>query len=167
MLSSTFIIFFVIFGLCIAGYFLDLFINVKTGNYDYPLFSGYVIVSKSMVPTININDVLFSGNNATGRGGAIYHYQASTVSIVDSEFEDNINADVANSIYLGASGNLYLENNVINTDFAEIYNNNGVITSQVNATILVLFVSTFLKFSTVILPSSFKGIYFNFIYKTI
>ena len=44
--------------LCLAGYFLDLFINVKTGNYDHPLFSGYVIVSKSMVPSINVNDAI-------------------------------------------------------------------------------------------------------------
>lgn len=68
------IIFFVIFGLCIAGYFLDLFINVKTGNYDYPLFSGYVIVSKSMVPTININDAIVvkrENNDKYGVGDVI------------------------------------------------------------------------------------------------
>ena len=52
------VVFFVIFTLCVAGYFLDLFINVKTGNYNHPLFSGYVIVSQSMVPTINVNDAI-------------------------------------------------------------------------------------------------------------
>lgn len=39
-------------------YFADLFINVKSGNYNSPLFNGYVIVSQSMVPTININDAI-------------------------------------------------------------------------------------------------------------
>lgn len=39
-------------------YFGDLFINVKSGNYKSPIFNGYVIVSPSMVPTININDAI-------------------------------------------------------------------------------------------------------------
>ncbi|MBP5678500.1 MAG: signal peptidase I [Bacilli bacterium] len=41
-----------------AIYFGDLFLNVKTGNYNSPIFNGYVIVSQSMVPTININDAI-------------------------------------------------------------------------------------------------------------
>ena len=52
------VVFFTVFALCVAGYFLDLFINVKSGNYEHPLFSGYVIVSRSMVPTINVNDAI-------------------------------------------------------------------------------------------------------------
>ena len=51
-------VFFIIIALFVTGYFLDLFINVRSGNYTHPLFSGYVIVSKSMVPTININDAI-------------------------------------------------------------------------------------------------------------
>ena len=39
-------------------YFGDLFLNVKSGNYNSPLFNGYVIVSQSMVPTIEINDAI-------------------------------------------------------------------------------------------------------------
>ena len=39
-------------------YFGDLFLNVKSGNYSSPLFNGYVVVSQSMVPTININDAI-------------------------------------------------------------------------------------------------------------
>ncbi len=62
LMSKSFVImiivFFVIFGLCVTGYFLDLFINVKSGNYEHPLFGGYVIVSQSMVPTINVNDAV-------------------------------------------------------------------------------------------------------------
>jgi signal peptidase I len=44
--------------LAFVVYFGDLFINVKSGNYNSPLFNGYVIVSQSMVPTININDAI-------------------------------------------------------------------------------------------------------------
>ena len=53
-----------IFGLLLilavlfAIYFGDLFFNVKTGNYNSPIFNGYVIVSPSMVPTINIKDAI-------------------------------------------------------------------------------------------------------------
>jgi len=42
----------------LAVYFGDLFLNVRSGNYNSPLFNGYVIVSQSMVPTININDAI-------------------------------------------------------------------------------------------------------------
>jgi len=48
----------VIIAILLAIYFGDLFLNVKTGNYSSPIFNGYVIVSKSMVPTININDAI-------------------------------------------------------------------------------------------------------------
>lgn len=48
----------IIFALLCAVYFGDLLINVKKGNYNSPLFNGYVIVSQSMVPTININDAI-------------------------------------------------------------------------------------------------------------
>jgi len=48
----------IILAILLAIYFGDLFINVKTGNYNSPIFNGYVIVSQSMVPTININDAI-------------------------------------------------------------------------------------------------------------
>ena len=68
------VVLFILFTLCVAGYFLDLFINVKTGNYNHPLFGGYVIVSKSMVPTINVNDAILikrEKNNKYGVGDVI------------------------------------------------------------------------------------------------
>lgn len=34
------------------------FISLKSGNSNYPLFGAYVIVSPSMVPTINVNDAV-------------------------------------------------------------------------------------------------------------
>ena len=48
----------VLIALIASIYFGDLFLNVKSGNYNSPLFNGYVIVSQSMVPTININDAI-------------------------------------------------------------------------------------------------------------
>lgn len=39
-------------------YYGDLYLNVKSGHYKSPIFNGYVIVSPSMVPTININDAI-------------------------------------------------------------------------------------------------------------
>ena len=47
-----------ILAILLVVYFGDLFLNVKTGNYNTPLFNGYVIVSPSMVPTINIKDAI-------------------------------------------------------------------------------------------------------------
>lgn len=48
----------VLLSILLVVYFGDLFLNVKSGNYNSPLFNGYVIVSQSMVPTININDAI-------------------------------------------------------------------------------------------------------------
>jgi len=45
-------------SILIVVYFCDLLLNVKSGNYKSPIFNGYVIVSQSMVPTININDAI-------------------------------------------------------------------------------------------------------------
>ena len=49
--------FVLMFGVLIALYAGDLLINAKDGNKT-PLFSTYVIVSPSMVPTIKINDAI-------------------------------------------------------------------------------------------------------------
>ena len=37
-------------------YFGDQFLGVKTGKNRMPMFGAYVIVSPSMIPTINVND---------------------------------------------------------------------------------------------------------------
>ena len=39
-------------------YYVDLFINMKSGKESSPLFGAYVIVSPSMVPTIEVNDAI-------------------------------------------------------------------------------------------------------------
>lgn len=45
-------------GVIVTCYLVDLSVNVKNGNVKNPLFGAYVIVSPSMVPTININDTI-------------------------------------------------------------------------------------------------------------
>ena len=57
---------FLIAILCVVGvsalvlscYYVDLLVNVKNGKESNPLFGAYVIVSPSMVPTINVNDAI-------------------------------------------------------------------------------------------------------------
>ena len=51
---SIMVIVFVMAGI----YFFDLLTNVKTGNYKFPIFGSYVILTKSMIPTINVNDAV-------------------------------------------------------------------------------------------------------------
>lgn len=62
LLIKSFIISFVCFIVLIVAimtfYYTDLYFNVKSGNYKSPLFNSYVIVSPSMVPTINVNDAI-------------------------------------------------------------------------------------------------------------
>lgn len=50
--------FILLFGSIIFIYLGDLFIHIKDGDSTNPLFSAYVIVSPSMVPTIMINDAI-------------------------------------------------------------------------------------------------------------
>ena len=63
-------------------YFGDLIINVKSGNYKNPIFGGYIIVSQSMIPTININDaiVVKRSNNNNYKVGDI-------ISFFSTEYE--------------------------------------------------------------------------------
>lgn len=52
------ICFLTLFGLVLFAYMGDLVLNMKNGTLKNPLFSAYVIVSPSMVPTIQINDAI-------------------------------------------------------------------------------------------------------------
>ena len=60
-------VFFIGFGLVMALYFGDLVYNLSKGNNKTPLFDAYIIVSQSMVPTINVDDAIVirreTGNN--------------------------------------------------------------------------------------------------------
>ncbi len=86
-------------------YLGDLFINAQMGNNKNPLFSAYVIVSESMVPTIQINDaiVVKRENDSSYHIGDIitfdsnfknYEGQAITHRIVNKE-----KYDIESSIY--------------------------------------------------------------------
>ena len=68
----------------LSFYFGDLFLNVKSGNYNSPLFNGYVIVSKSMVPTIEINDAIIVKRENDNK----YHV-GDIISFYSTEYDYN------------------------------------------------------------------------------
>jgi len=68
----------------LAVYFGDLFLNVKSGNYNSPLFNGYVIVSQSMVPTIEINDAIIVKRENDSQ----YHI-GDIISFFSTEYDNN------------------------------------------------------------------------------
>ena len=86
-------------------YFADLFINVKSGNYKSPIFNGYVIVSQSMVPTIQINDAILvkrESNEKYNVGDIISFFSTEYDSegiIVTHRIIDKTNIDSNNSDY--------------------------------------------------------------------
>ena len=99
------ICFLILICIILVIYFGDLFFNLNSNSKKSPLFNGYVIVSQSMVPTININDgivvkridkdkykvgdiISFSSSNINYRGLTITH------RIIDKK-----NVSVDNSIY--------------------------------------------------------------------
>lgn len=67
---------FISFILFIFIYFGDLLVNVKSGKYKAPLYSAYIIVSKSMVPTINVQDGVFVKRNDNLKIGDIITYSS-------------------------------------------------------------------------------------------
>jgi signal peptidase len=79
-------VFCLLFLLCLflLIYYGDLVLNVKSGNYKSPLFNGYIIASKSMVPTIKVNDaiVVKRDNNDAYKVGDI-------ISFFSSEYDEN------------------------------------------------------------------------------
>lgn len=56
-LYSAFTVF-VLVSVTILVYYGDKFYNEKTGSDKSPLFSAYVILTNSMVPTINVDDAI-------------------------------------------------------------------------------------------------------------
>ena len=51
-------IFFVLFSFIITFYYVDLVLNSNKGTFRKPLFGTYIIVSQSMLPTIQVNDAV-------------------------------------------------------------------------------------------------------------
>lgn len=48
----------ILVGIGFAAYSVDLIHNIRMGETKYPLLSAYVIVTPSMVPTINVEDAI-------------------------------------------------------------------------------------------------------------
>lgn len=57
ILYSILIILILIF-IGLGAYFIDLYRNIKSGNNKPPLLNAYIIVTPSMVPTINVEDAI-------------------------------------------------------------------------------------------------------------
>lgn len=83
---------------------------------------------------LTVTGATFEANTAKDKGGAIYINNGEP-SISDSTFDGNTANGEANAIYLNA-GNLALSGNTIVGKASEIVNNNGAITTKLNATIL-------------------------------
>lgn len=54
----SFLVIFTVFFVFIMIYFGDLIYNLQQGNGKMPIVNAYVIVSPSMVPTIQVNDAI-------------------------------------------------------------------------------------------------------------
>lgn len=48
----------ILIGILFALYFIDMKKNIKEGESKQPLFGAYIIISPSMVPTINVEDAI-------------------------------------------------------------------------------------------------------------
>lgn len=48
----------VLVGIGLAAYSIDLIHNIRSGQAKYPLLGAYIIVTPSMVPTINVEDAI-------------------------------------------------------------------------------------------------------------
>ena len=51
-------VFFIFLGIVLATYAIGVNKNIKSGNYEPPLYSAYVIISPSMHPNIKVNDAV-------------------------------------------------------------------------------------------------------------
>lgn len=74
-LIATLILLLGVFILIII-YFGDLYSNVNKGKNKYPIYGLYIIVSPSMVPTINVNDGVFIKRNNSFKIGDIITYES-------------------------------------------------------------------------------------------
>lgn len=105
-------------------YFGDLLFNVKSGKYKNPLYSAYIIVSKSMIPTINVQDGVFVRRENNLEIGDIITYY----SIDPSHFGINITHRIVGREKLSNGDYVYRtrgDNNNTNdkllVDFDKIY----------------------------------------------
>ena len=97
--------FMILFSVVITCYLGDLLINSKSGKPKNPLFSTYVIVSPSMVPTIKINDaiVIKRVDNDGYKIGDIITFTSSDINyknlMVTHRIVNKENISYKNSVY--------------------------------------------------------------------
>ena len=105
--------------ICIV-YFADFLINVKTGNYKKPIFSGYVIVSQSMVPTINIDDAILVKREASDnyKVGDIISFSSSDINYLG----ETVTHRIVGKNNLGNSVSTYITkgDNNVSQDYAGV-----------------------------------------------
>ena len=62
-------------------YFTDLYKNVHSGKYKYPIYNLFVIVSPSMAPTINVGDGIFVNRHNNYKIGDIITFESIDNSV--------------------------------------------------------------------------------------
>lgn len=118
----------VIIALLFCIYFIDLIFNEESSSK--PLFNGYIIVSQSMVPTINVNDgiVVHRVDNDKYKVGDIVSYVTNDNrfkgSVVTHRIVTKENDTINSSIYTTKGDN----NNSVDAD--------SVYTSMINGKLL-------------------------------
>jgi len=95
-------------------YIADLLFNVYSGKYHSPLFGFYIIVTPSMVPTINVNDIIVVKRISNDRYnlGDIISFSSSDINYNGLTITHRIvgkkNISNGNSIYTTKGDNNYL-----------------------------------------------------------
>lgn len=103
-------------------YYGDMYLNVKKGNYNSPLFGGYVIVSRSMTPTINVNDaiVIKRENNDKYKIGDIISFFSTEYDrdgmVITHRVVDKKNAGNISEYITKGDNNPVADGNVVNTN---------------------------------------------------
>ena len=122
--------FILLFGSIIFIYLGDLFIHIKDGDTTNPLFSAYVIVSPSMVPTIMINDAIIVKrvDHDQYRVGDIITFNSS-----DSNYEG---LAITHRIVNKEKRNEYISTYTTKGDNNQMVDANSVYTSMINGKVL-------------------------------
>lgn len=112
-------------------YFIDLLYNLRSGEDKPPLFDAYVIVSPSMVPTINVQDAIIVARTSPEdlKQGDIISYLAT-----DSYYAGKIITHRIIGIKKGADGSLLYRTKGDNNNVAD-----GVLVNEDNVYGKVLF----------------------------
>ena len=80
VLMNSIIVILVLIGIIFLAYYIDVMKNTKTGNWQAPLFQAYVIVSPSMVPSINVQDAIITKRQDDFKIGDVCTYLSKNPS---------------------------------------------------------------------------------------